>query len=435
MAIDRENKCNSPREALALVQSHQRVFVHGASATPSVLLKALVEEADRLEGVELIHIHTEGDCPYVHPSLSRSFRVTNLFVGANMRTHLDGERIDYLPCFLSEIPQLFRSRRRPIHVALLHLSPPDQHGYCTLGTSVDIAKSAFDTAEIVVAQINKQMPRVHGDGFIHIHDLDAYIEVDVPLLEPKRHQVSGIEQTIGRHVASLIEDGACLQVGIGSIPDAVLEQLSSHKNLGIHSEMWSDGVLSLLKSGVVNNSKKNVHPGKTVSSFVSGSRAVYDFINDNPSVIQLPSDYVNNPNVICRNQKVVAINSAVEVDLTGQVCADSIGSRIISGVGGQMDFMRGAALSQGGKPIIALPSKTRDGRSRIVSTLKNGAGVVTTRAHIQFVVTEYGVADLYGKTLHERAKALIEIAHPEDREKLLGEWKGISRGDVNVAVK
>lgn len=411
-------KCNHPHEVLGLIQSHHRVFVHGAAATPTVLLKALVEEAPRLAGVELIHLHTEGECKYAHPSLSQSFRVANLFVGANMRSYLDGENVDYLPCFLSEIPSLFRSRRRPIQVALLHLSPPDQHGYCTLGTSVDVARAAVDVADILIAQINRQMPRVHGDGFVHIDQLDAYVEVDVPLPQSLPRALSDIDEAIGRHVASLIEDGSCLQVGIGSIPDAVLAQLNQHKNLGIHSEMWSDGVLSLIKSGVVTNSMKTVHPGKTISAFVMGSQNVYDYINDNPSVVQLPSDYVNNPNVICRNKKTVAINSAVEVDLTGQVCADSVGRRIISGVGGQMDFMRGAALSEGGKPIIALPSRTKEGKPRIVRFLKSGAGVVTTRAHVHYIVTEYGIADVYGKTLYEREQALIEIAHPEDREML-----------------
>ncbi|MBS1972605.1 MAG: acetyl-CoA hydrolase/transferase family protein [Bdellovibrionales bacterium] len=418
-------KCRYPHEALSLIQSHHRVFIHGAAATPSVLLKALVEEAPRLEDVELIHLHTEGPCLQAAETFRKSFRIANLFVGANMRSYMDGERIDYLPCFLSEIPQLFRSRRRPIHVALLHLSPPDQHGYCTLGTSVDVARAAVESADILIAQINQQMPRVHGDGFVHIDQLDAYIEVDMPLPESKAHVATAEDTTIGRHVASLIEDGACLQVGIGTIPDAVLAQLQSHKNLGVHSEMWSDGILSLIQSGVITNSHKAVHPGKTVSAFVMGSERVYRFIHDNPSVIQLPSDYVNNPNVICRNKKVVAINSAVEVDLTGQVCADSIGSKIISGVGGQMDFMRGAALSEGGKPIIALPSRTKDGRSRLVPSLKPGAGVVTTRAHVQFIVTEYGIADLYGKTLHERAQALIEIAHPEDREDLWTAYRSL----------
>lgn len=408
-------------DVVRLIQSEQRVFVHGGSATPNVLLDALVEQADRLSDVELIHLHTEGEAKYADSRFEKTFKVANLFVGSNMRRKLDGERVDYLPCFLSEIPQLFRSGRRPIDVALLHLSPPDEHGFCTLGTSVDVARAAFECAHVVLAQINRQMPRVHGDGFIHIDDVDAYVEVDVPLHEPKAHPLTEEEKAIGHNVASLIEDGACLQVGIGAIPDAVLASLKNHKRLGVHTEMWSDGMLELIKSGVVDNSQKKVHRGKTVSGFIIGSRRVYDYIHDNPSVIQLGIDYVNNPTIIARNSKVVAINSAVEVDLTGQVCADSVGHRIISGVGGQMDFIRGAALSEGGKPIIAMTSTAKNGASRIVSTLQPGAGVVTTRAHVHYVVTEYGVADLFGKTLHERAQALINIAHPRHRESLLKE--------------
>ena len=406
-------------QAMSLIQSGHRVFVHGGAATPSVLLNALVDEAPRLRNVELIHLHTEGFCKYASPALKDHFRVVNLFVGANMRPFMDYDRIDYLPCFLSEIPQLFRSGARKLDVALLHLSTPDEHGYCTLGTSVDVSKAAMDSATILIAQINRQMPRVHGDGFIHISKLNAFIEIDEPLPESAPHPPNEIENAIGRNVAGLIEDGACLQVGIGTIPDAVLRHLTQHKNLGVHSEMWSDGMLVLMKAGVVNNSLKSIHPGKSVSAFVMGSKAVYDYVNDNPSVIQLGSDYVNSPNVIARNQKVTAINSAVEIDLTGQICADSVGHRIISGVGGQMDFMRGAALSPGGKPIIAMTSRTKSGRSRIVRSLQTGAGVVTTRAHVHFVVTEFGVANLYGKTLHERARSLSQIAHPEDREDLL----------------
>lgn len=415
-------RCNSVQEALSFVQSGQRIFVHGAAATPSALLAGLIAEAPRLEGVELIHLHTEGDCAYADPAYGKSFRVVNLFVGANMRPYLDYDRVDYLPCFLSEIPPLFRSRRRPLDVALLHVSPPDKHGFCSLGTSVDVAKAAFESATVVIAQVNRQMPRVHGDGLVLLSEFDAYVEVDLPLVEASAKELTTTENAIGRFVAGLVDDGACLQVGIGSIPDAVLRNLKSHRHLGIHSEMWSDGVLELIKTGCVDNSQKVVHPGKTVSAFVKGSRALYDFMDDNPSAIQLGSDYVNSPNVIARNPRVTAINSAVEVDLTGQVCADSIGSKIISGVGGQMDFMRGAALSFEGKPIIALPSRTKSGLPRLVPALKSGAGVVSTRSHVHYIVTEYGVADLYGKSLNERAKALISIAHPEDREALAAAW-------------
>ncbi len=406
----------------AQIKSGDRVFIHGGSATPNVILEILISESERLKDVELMHLHTEGPAKYAAPQFNQSFKITNLFVGSNMRSRLDYDNNDYLPCFLSEIPQLFLSGVRAPDVAILHLSPPDKNGFCSLGTSVDVALAAFKTARVVIAQINSQMPRTHGDGFIHISELDDYIEVNEPLFEPTPHNLTDIDKKIGSFVSTLIEDGSCLQVGIGSVPDAVLDALKGHQHLGIHTEMWSDGVLALIKSGNVDNSKKLVHPGKTVSGFIIGSQAVYEFIDDNPAILQLGMDYVNNPNIICRNPKVAAINSAVEIDLTGQVCADSIGHSIISGVGGQMDFMRGAALSPGGKAIIAINSRTKHGRSRIVSSLQNGAGVVTTRSHVHHVVTEYGIADLFGKTLGERAKALISIAHPQDRENLTSEW-------------
>lgn len=416
----------SALQVVRQIQSGQRVFVHGGAATPSALLDALVARASELRDVEIIHLHTEGRPRYASPELAASFRVANLFIGANLRPLIDSDRIDYVPCLLSEIPKLFRSRRRPIDVALLHLSAPDAHGFCTLGTSVDVARAAFDSAGVVLAQVNRQMPRVHGDGFIPLAEVDRFVEVDEALPEPalpgSRTEESPAVQAIGKWVAELIEDGACLQIGIGSIPNAVLRALGHHRHLGIHSEMWSDGALDLIRKGVVDNSRKQVHPGKTVSGFVLGSRALYDFVHDNPSVIQLGIDYVNNPSVIARNTKVVAINSALEVDLTGQVCADSIGHRVISGVGGQLDFMRGATLSEGGKAIIAIESRSPKGFPRIVPSLRSGAGVVTPRAQVQYVVTEHGVADLFGLTLNERAQALIRIAHPEDRESLAREW-------------
>lgn len=413
----------SPDQAVSLVQSRQRVFVHGGAATPQILLRALEGQAARLRDVELIHLHTEGPAHYADSSYAQSFRVVNLFVGGNLRGRLDSGRVDYLPCFLSEIPGLFLGGRRPIDVALLHLSPPDVHGYCTLGVSVDVARAAFESAKVVVAQINRQMPRVHGDALVHFSELDAFVEVDEPLPQLKGQECSAVEKKIGEQVATLVEDGACLQVGIGSIPDAVLRALTHHRHLGVHTEMWSDGMLRLIESGVVDNSRKRVHAGKTVSSFIMGSRAVYDFAHDNPSVVQFGADYVNQPAVIARNDRVTAINSAVEVDLTGQICADSVGHRILSGVGGQVDFMRGAALSHGGKPIIALSSRTHQGQSRIVAELKAGAGVVTSRAHARYVVTEHGVADLFGLTLGERARALIDIASPEDRDQLHAQWR------------
>jgi acyl-CoA hydrolase len=399
------------------------VFVHGGVATPLALVDALVAQADRLTDVELIHLHTAGPAAYADARYAASFRVVNLFCGANVRPHLDHERVDYLPLFLSEIPALFRSGRRRPDVALVQLSPPDRHGLCTLGTSVDVAHAAVETADVVIAQINPRMPRVHGDGVVPLARVHHWYEEARELPEHPPEPLGEVERAIGRHVAGLVEDGATLQTGIGAIPNAVLAELGGHRHLGVHTEMWSDGMLPLLRSGVIDNSRKGLHDGRTISGFVMGTRALYDFIDDNPAVMQLDIAYVNRVEVIRRHPRVTAINSAVEVDLTGQVCADSIGARIISGVGGQMDFIRGASLSPGGKPIIALPSRTTKGQPRIVARLKDGAGVVTTRAHVHHVVTEHGVADLYGKTLGERARALIAIAHPDDREALARRWR------------
>ncbi len=410
-------------EAVNHINSNQRVFVHGGVATPTALVQALVREARRLHNVELIHLHTSGDAAYAKPEYARSFRVANLFVGQNMRHQLDGNRVDYLPCFLSEIPQLFRSGRRALDAALVQVSPPDKRGYCSLGVSVDVARAAVDSAKVVIAQVNRHMPRVHGDGFVHIDQLDWLVEHDEPLPEVPVTVPSDEERAIGHHAAALVEDGATLQMGIGAVPDAVLASLKGHRHLGVHTEMWSDGLLPLLECGAVDNSQKVVHPGRTVSGFVVGTRRVYDYIDDNPTITQYDIGYVNRVSVINRNPKVTAINSAVEIDLTGQVCADSIGHRVISGVGGQMDFIRGAMTSEGGKPIIALTSRTRKGAPRIVPTLRPGAGVVTTRAHVQFIITENGAVDLYGKTLNERAQLLISIAHPDDQEGLERAWR------------
>jgi len=416
------SKLCSAEEAVSHVRSNQRVFVHGGAATPIALVDALVRDASRLREVELIHLHTSGDAGYAKPQFAGSFRVANLFVGLNVRHELDGDRVDYLPCFLSEIPQLFRSGRRALDVALVQVSPPDKHGYCSLGVSVDVARAAVESTRLVIAQVNRHMPRVHGDGFVHIDQLDWLVEHDAPLPEVRALPPSEEEQAIGHHAAELIEDGATLQMGIGAVPDAVLSSLKGHRHLGVHTEMWSDGLLPLLECGAVDNSLKKVHPGRTVSGFVVGTRRVYDFIDDNPAVAQYDIGYVNRVSVINRNPKVTAINSAVEIDLTGQVCADSIGHRVISGVGGQMDFIRGAMTSEGGKPIIALTSRTQRGVPRIVPTLRPGAGVVTTRAHVQFVITENGAVDLYGKTLNERARLLVSIAHPDDQEALERAW-------------
>lgn len=416
------SQSNSSSTLMDLIQPGMRVFIHGGAATPFRLIDELVKEADRLHDIEIVHLHTLGPGKHGDEAFAKNFKIANLFVGENMRRRLDFARIDYIPCFLSEIPELFRSRRRPLDVALIHVSAPDKHGYCTLGTSVDVARAAVESAAIVIAQVNRCMPRVHGDGFIHISRIDRFIEIDEALPEVKPAAITDLERKIGQNAASLVEDGATLQIGIGAIPDAVMKALMGHRHLGLHTETWTDGALELIKSGAIDNSQKSIYQGRSVSGFAFGTKALYDFIDDNPAVVQLDIGYINNPRNIARNPKVAAINSAVEIDLTGQVCADSVGSRVISGVGGQMDFIRGASLSPGGKPIIALQSTTRSGESKLVPVLKSGAGVVTTRAHVHYVVTEFGVADLYGKTLSERAKAMIAIAHPNHRETLDRAW-------------
>jgi 4-hydroxybutyrate CoA-transferase len=408
----------SPAQAVALVRSGQRVFVHGGAATPRVLLRALAARAAELRSVELVHLHTEGEHPCSAPGLAASFHLNSLFLGANVRDAVARGDGDYVPAFLSEMPALFRRRVLPLDVALVHVSPPDRHGYCSLGVSVDVARAAVDAAATVIAQVNPRMPRTHGDGLVHASRFAAVVAVDDELPAHPPAELGEVETAIGRHVAALVEDGATLQMGIGAIPDAVLAALANHQDLGVHSEMIADGVLPLVARGVITGRHKAVHPGKLVAGFAMGTRALYDFLDDNPQVAMLDIAYVNDPGVIRRNPKVVAINSAIEVDLTGQVCADSIGTTMWSGVGGQMDFLRGASLSPGGKPVIALPSTTSRGRSRIVPLLQPGAGVVTTRAHVHWVVTEYGAVDLYSKNLRQRAQALLGIAHPQHREVL-----------------
>ena len=411
----------TPQDAVSLVKSDSRIYVHGMAAAPTTLIEALAERADELRNVEIAHLHIEGSASYMAPGLERSFRHSALFVGPSARGAVNEGRADYIPVFLSEIPALFRNRVLPLDAALVQLSPPDAHGYCSLGTSVEATMAAIQSALVVIAEINHRMPRSHGDGFVHVNRLAAAVETDRPIPEHRPRSIGEVEQAIGKNVADLIEDGATIQMGIGGIPDAVLKALHGHRNLGVHSEMFSDGLVDLVESGAVNGSQKRVHPGKIVATFVLGSQRLYDFIDDNPQVAMLDVAYVNDTAVIRRNPKATAINSAIEVDLTGQVCADSIGTRMYSGVGGQMDFIRGASLSQGGRPIIALPSRTGRGESRIVPILKPGAGVVTTRAHVHYVVTEHGVANLYGRNLRQRAKSLIEIAHPDDRERLARE--------------
>ena len=408
----------SADEALKPIKSGDRVYVHSVAAAPRQLIAALTARADELRGVELVHLHTEGEAPYARPEYAESFRTNAFFVGSNVREAVNGRRADYVPVFLSEIPALFRKNVLPLDAALVNVSPPDKHGFCSLGVSVDIARAAVDCAKYVAAQINPQMPRTLGDALIHIDKINAAVEVDDALPEVGIPELSETDRSIGRHIAELIEDGATLQMGIGSIPNAVLAAITNHKDLGVHTEMFSDGLIPLVEKGIVNGSRKVKHPGKIVAGFVMGTRKLYDFVDDNPQVLMLDIEYVNDTAVIRRNPKVTAINSAIEIDLTGQICADSIGTRQYSGVGGQMDFIRGASLSEGGKPIIALPSVTNRGETKIVPFLKQGAGVVTTRAHVHYIVTEFGVAYLYGKNLRQRAAELIKIAHPDHQESL-----------------
>ena len=406
-------------EAISVITSGNRVYVHGSAQTPTYLLKAVAKQADRLRNVEFVFITVYGDIQIDKPEFADSFKINSLFVSASIRDAVNEGRADYVPVFLSEIPDLFNQNILPIDVALVQVSSPDKHGYCSLGVSVDVARSAVNNAKHVIACINPNVPRTHGDGLIHINQFNCMVYCESPLYEARYgDRVGQTEVKIAEHVAGLIEDGSTLQMGIGAIPDAVLRTLANHKDLGMHTEMCSDGVIDLYEKGVINNKCKQIHPNKGVSAFALGTRRLYDFVDDNPAIQFLDIDYVNDPHVIRRNNKMVAINSAIEIDLTGQVCADSIGTYQYSGVGGQMDFMRGAALSKGGKAIIALPSRTHKGVSRIVAFLKPGAGVVTTRAHMHYVVTEYGLAYLFGKNLRQRAKALINIAHPDDRESL-----------------
>ena len=406
-------------EALAAVQSNQRVFVQGSACTPLYLLKKLAEQSHRLKNVELVFITVQGDIVVDEPQYADSFHINCMFVSASVREAVNSGRADFIPVFLSDIPDLFNKKIMPLDVALVQVSPPDQHGYCSLGVSVDIARSAVNNAKQVIALINPAIPRTHGDGLIHTDRFTKMVYHEQALPEVDYGAITGeAELIIGKNVAALIDDGSTLQMGIGTIPDAVLKSLFNHKNLGVHTEMCSDGIIDLVEKDIINNKFKRIHPNKIVTSFAIGTKRLYDYVNDNPAFAFLDIDYVNDPHVIRRNNKVMAINSAIEVDITGQVCADSIGQFQYSGIGGQMDFMRGAALSEGGKPIIALTSRTAKGVPRIVPHLKESAGVVTTRGHVHYVVSEYGVAYLYGKNLRQRAKALIDIAHPDDREQL-----------------
>ncbi len=409
----------SADEAVRLIRSGNRVFIHGSAATPVLLVNKMLDRFSEISEIELVAISTHGKIDWNRPEVLNSFRLNSLFVSDNVRGWVNSEYGEYLPVFLSEIPKLFDKSILKLDVAIVQVSPPDEHGYCTLGTSADIAISAVRNAPVIIAQVNPRMPRVLGEGNVHYSKFAAMVwhESELPEVDYSS-KADEITENIGRQVATLVDDGSTLQMGIGAIPDSVLLSLKNHKNLGVHTEMFSDGLIPLIESGVVDNSRKKVFPGKTISSFILGTRRVYDFVNDNVSVNCLGADFVNDVTTIYKNPKVVAINSALEIDITGQVCADSIGTYQYSGIGGQMDFMRAAALSDGGKPIIALPSTTSKGISRIVPMLKEGAGVVTTRGHIHYVATEYGVVNLYGKNMEQRARLLITISHPDHRETL-----------------
>lgn len=415
----KEISYQSAEQALSNIKSGDRVYVHGSAMTPNFLLSELAKQAPRLRNVELTFISVHGDIVVDRPEYEESFHINCLFVSDSVRKAIHEGRADFIPVFLSDIPDLFKNGQLPLDVALIQVSPPDIHGYCSLGLSVDIARSAVSTAKHIIAQVNPNVPRTHGDSMVHTDRIHSFVYADEPIHEVDYSAKMGKEEIqIGKYIAELIEDGSTLQMGIGTIPDAVLKSLYNHKNLGVHTEMCSDGIIDLFEKDIINNSQKIIHPYKTVTGFAVGTKKLYDYVDDNPAFAFLDIDFVNDPHIIRKNPKVVAINCAIEVDLTGQVCADSIGSKQFSGIGGQMDFIRGAALSQGGKPIIALTSRTKKGEPRIVPFLKQGAGVVTTRGHVHYIVTEYGVAYLYGKNLRQRARALIEIAHPEDRELL-----------------
>jgi acetyl-CoA hydrolase len=412
-------------EAVKQIKSGDNIVVQPGCAVPLELIRAMVKRKDELENVTLYHILIVGELPYVEPGMEKHFKHKAFFIGANTRKAVHEGRAEFIPIFLSELPLLFKRNIIPVDVALLNLSPPDEHGFCSYGVDVGTIKTAAEKAKIVIAQINSEMPRSLGDSFIHINKIHHIVEHSEPIqqlpqVDPNASdELLMVYDTIGRRVADLIEDGATLQMGIGAIPDCVMKYLRNKKNLGIHTEMFSDGIIPLVEEGIINGESKTLHPGKIVAGFVLGTRKVFNFIDNNPVIEFHPQEYVNDPFIIAQNRKMVAINSAIEIDLTGQVCADSIGPKMFSGIGGQVDFIRGAAHSDGGKPIIALPSTTKEGQvSRIVSELRPGGGVVTSRADVHYVVTEHGVAHLFGKSLKERARELIKIAHPKFRDEL-----------------
>jgi acyl-CoA hydrolase len=417
--IEYRKKLRTPDEALRCVQSGMRVYIQPGCAEPETLVEALIRRAPAVQDVEIVHMMTLGCAPYVAPEMEGHFRHNAVFIGANVREAINDGRADYTPIYLSEIEELFENGEMPLDVALLELSPPDSHGYCSFGVGVDTSLTAAKYARYVVAQINDQMPRTYGDSFIHVTDLDAVVESSRPICAMKKLETTDLHVAIARNVATLIEDGSVLQTGIGGIPDAVLPFLMDRKDLAVHSELVSDGVIPLIDAGVITGAQKNFKPRKIIVGFCLGTKKMFDYVDNNPIFEFHPTAYVNNPEFIARNDKMVAINSALQVDLTGQVCSDSIGNQFYSGIGGQVDFLRGASRSKGGKPIIAISSTAKNGAiSRITPMLSPGAGVVTSRGLVRYVVTEYGVAYLHGKSIRERAKALIEIAHPKFREEL-----------------
>ena len=412
------HKLTTTTEAVKLINSNHNVYIQSAASTPQALVNAMTNRHLELQNVNIYSIHTEGIAPYSEEKYKDSFTVNALFVGANIRESIQSGRANYIPMFLSEVPSAFKYGIIPLDVALIQVSPPDKHGFCSLGVSVEVTYEAVHSAKIVIAQMNPHVPRTMGDGMIHVDKIDALVEVVEPLFEHYQRTLTKVDLQIGEHIANLIEDGSTIQTGIGAIPDAALKALTNHKDLGMHTEMFSDGVIPLIESGVITGKYKKIYAEKIVSGFCLGTKKLYDYVDDNPMFEFLNTSFVNDTKWIRQNPKVVAINSALEIDLYGQVCADSIGVRQYSGVGGQMDFIRGAALSLGGKPIIALPSVTRKGKSKLVNMLARGASVVTTRAHVHWIVTEYGAINLYGKSLKERTKLLISIAHPDHRETL-----------------
>ncbi|MCL1058444.1 4-hydroxybutyrate CoA-transferase [Shewanella gelidimarina] len=414
--------CSSALEAVSLIQSGETLWTHSMGATPTLLLDALAEHALTKQDLTLLQLHTEGAESLSDEKLKGHLRHRCFFGGLPTRSLLQQGDADYVPIFLSEVPKLFRSGEQPIDTAIIQVSPPDKHGICSLGISVEATLAACQVAGKIIAHINPLMPRTHGDGFIHYNKFAAVYEQSKTLPQHPLAASDEVSLAIGQNVSQLVRDGDCLQMGIGAIPDAVLSCLTKHKDLGVHTELFSDGVLNLVELGVINNSRKKVHPGKLVTGFALGSQRLYDYVDDNPSVIFMDIEQVNDTSIIRKNPNVMAINSALQVDISGQICADSLGTKIYSGVGGQMDFIRGAGLSEGGRSVIALPSTAARGSvSRISTVLSPGAGVVTTRAHVHYIVTEYGIANLRGRSLRERARDLIDIAHPDFREQLCRE--------------